>query len=83
MKRGLVIGKFYPPHLGHKFLIERAEASCDQLTVLVCDVPNLKIPAKLRAYWLKCIHPNCKIVIIDDIAKTMILKPGQHILCNI
>jgi HTH-type transcriptional regulator, transcriptional repressor of NAD biosynthesis genes len=68
MKRGIVIGKFYPPHLGHKFLIETAEANCDQLTVLICDSPRYsRIPAKLRAKWLKTIHPNCKITIVEDI----------------
>jgi HTH-type transcriptional regulator, transcriptional repressor of NAD biosynthesis genes len=68
-KRGIVIGKFYPPHLGHKFLIDNAEAGCDQLTILVCDSPKYKVPASLRARWLKMIHPNCKVVIIEDIGQ--------------
>jgi len=33
---GLIIGKFYPPHLGHSYLIERAERDCKQVTVIVC-----------------------------------------------
>ena len=35
MKRGLVIGKFYPPHRGHKFLIETALNAVDHLDVLI------------------------------------------------
>jgi HTH-type transcriptional regulator, transcriptional repressor of NAD biosynthesis genes len=69
IKRGIVIGKFYPPHLGHKFLIDNAEEACDQLTILVCNSPKYKLPANLRARWLKMIHPNCKVVIIEDIGQ--------------
>ena len=32
---GLVVGKFYPPHRGHQYLIERAAAKCARVTVLV------------------------------------------------
>jgi HTH-type transcriptional regulator, transcriptional repressor of NAD biosynthesis genes len=67
IKRGIVIGKFYPPHLGHKFLIDNAQTSCDQLTILVCDSLKYTVPVSLRAMWLKIIHPDCKIVIIPDI----------------
>ena len=36
-KTGVVIGKFYPPHRGHKHLIDTAQAQADQVTVIVCD----------------------------------------------
>ena len=32
---GLVVGKFYPPHRGHQYLIRQAAARCAQVTVLV------------------------------------------------
>jgi len=32
---GLVIGKFYPPHLGHHHLIAGAARQVERLTVLV------------------------------------------------
>lgn len=69
MKRGLVIGKFYPPHLGHSYLIQTALDACDSVTVLVCDSPLYKIPASLRAEWLKKIHPDAIVKIIPDIGK--------------
>ena len=35
---GVVIGKFYPPHKGHEYLIETALQESDCVTVIVCDV---------------------------------------------
>ena len=64
--RGLIIGKFYPPHLGHKYLIDTARSKCEQLTVIVCWRPSEIIPATLRAQWLKRIHPDVEIKVIED-----------------
>ena len=66
MIRGLVIGKFYPPHRGHKFLIETALAQVDHLDVLVCAHPEQTIPGELRARWLQEIHPAAFVRAIDD-----------------
>jgi HTH-type transcriptional repressor of NAD biosynthesis genes len=67
MKKGLVIGKFYPPHKGHSFLIETAAQKIDELYVLVCDDPRQKISAQKRAEWLQKIHPRTKVLVIEDI----------------
>lgn len=67
MKRGLVVGKFYPPHAGHHYLIRRALASVDQLYVGVVDNPTQSIPAELRAEWLREIHPEVDVHVIADI----------------
>lgn len=66
MTRGLVIGRFYPPHRGHKFLIETALAQVHHLDVLVCTRPDLTIPGQLRAQWLQEIHPSAHVRAIDD-----------------
>ncbi len=63
---GVVIGKFYPPHKGHKFLIESALSQVDDLTVIVCDHPSQDIAAETRANWLKAIHPNVRVVVTPD-----------------
>ncbi|MEI6043827.1 MAG: AAA family ATPase [Chloroflexota bacterium] len=67
MSRGVIIGKFYPPHRGHKYLIETGRAQVDQLTVIVCrkdgQIPN----ADLRATWLQEIHPDVEVLVIEDI----------------
>lgn len=65
-RTGLVIGKFYPPHKGHKYLIDNALAQCDQVTVIVCDKAGQSIPGTLRAKWLQEIHPTAHILRIDD-----------------
>jgi HTH-type transcriptional repressor of NAD biosynthesis genes len=67
--RGLVIGKFYPPHRGHKFLIDMALAQVDHLDVLVCARPEQTIPGDLRAHWLREIHPSAHVRAIDDPGK--------------
>jgi HTH-type transcriptional regulator, transcriptional repressor of NAD biosynthesis genes len=69
MKNGIVIGKFYPPHKGHKYLIDFATGRVDQLTVIVCDLPSQKIQGEVRAQWLRKIHPGVKVIVVDDIGK--------------
>ncbi len=65
--RGIVIGKFYPPHLGHHYLIDSALAGCDELTVLVVDNPAYHIPVEKRAAWIQAHHPAATVRIIPDI----------------
>lgn len=66
MTRGLVIGKFYPPHRGHKFLIESALAEVDELDVLICVRPDQTISGELRCRWLQEIHPTARVRAIED-----------------
>lgn len=63
---GLVIGKFYPPHRGHKFLINTALAQCKSVTVILCYKRTETISGFLRAEWLKRIHPSLNVIVIDD-----------------
>ena len=69
MKKGIVIGKFYPPHRGHKYLIDTALSQVDQLTVIVCHAQYQKIHGEQRAAWLREIHPKAKVIVVDDIGK--------------
>ena len=61
--RGLVLGKFLPPHAGHLHLIRTAAAHCNALTVLVCTLGRDPIDGSLRADWMRelCaeIGPTC------------------------
>ena len=63
---GLIIGKFYPPHLGHKYLIDTALRVVDAVTVLVCSSQTDTIPAALRVQWLKQGQPSIKLIILDQ-----------------
>ncbi len=65
-KKGLVIGKFYPPHRGHKYLIDTAKSQCEELTVILCWKQSETISGLLRASWLQKIHPDVHIKVLDD-----------------
>ncbi|HEY0037043.1 MAG TPA: AAA family ATPase [Longimicrobium sp.] len=66
MTLGLVVGKFYPPHRGHRHLIETARRGCDRLVVMVPHHPSQTISGALRAAWLQEIHPDCEIHLVAD-----------------
>jgi HTH-type transcriptional regulator, transcriptional repressor of NAD biosynthesis genes len=53
---GLVVGKFYPPHRGHQYLIERAAAVCNGVTVLVMAAGSETVALRERVAWLRA---NC------------------------
>ncbi|MGN6553785.1 MAG: AAA family ATPase [Verrucomicrobiota bacterium] len=63
---GLVIGKFYPPHHGHKLLIDTATEQSDRTVVIVCAKPTDTIPGELRGEWLREMHSEAKVMVIDD-----------------
>jgi HTH-type transcriptional regulator, transcriptional repressor of NAD biosynthesis genes len=65
-RRGLVLGKFLPPHLGHVSLIDHARARVDHLIVLVCSLPGEPIPGELRAAWMRELFPQVEVVHVTD-----------------
>jgi NadR type nicotinamide-nucleotide adenylyltransferase len=65
-ERGVIVGKFYPPHRGHKYLIDTGQAQVDRLTVIICWKPGENPPGWLRAAWLKEIHPEVKVIALED-----------------
>ena len=60
--RGLVIGKFLPPHLGHKYLIDFASSFTDELTVLVCTLGKQPIPGTLRFEWMRRAFGSVRVI---------------------
>jgi len=52
-RHGLVVGKFYPPHRGHQYLIDRAAALCARVTVLVMAAGSETPPLADRVAWLQ------------------------------
>ena len=66
-KRGLVVGKFCPLHLGHELLIRRAAQACEELLVVSYtkpEFPGLE-PAR-REGWLRAQFPQAHVVVLDD-----------------
>ncbi len=60
--RGFLLGKFMPPHAGHIALIEAARELVDELTVLVCWLPDDPIAGELRLDWMRGLFPDCRVV---------------------
>ncbi|WP_135452767.1 AAA family ATPase [Mycobacterium sp. DL99] len=55
-RHGLMIGKFYPPRIGHHDAIRAAAARCDVFTVLVMAAAVETIPLADRMAWLREEH---------------------------
>ncbi len=66
-RHGLVIGKFSPLHFGHEFLIDRARAACESVTVLSYSRPELpRCDAASRLAWLRHRAPGVHAVVFDE-----------------
>jgi HTH-type transcriptional repressor of NAD biosynthesis genes len=73
--RGLLLGKFLPPHRGHQYLIDFARNCCRQVTVLVCSRPQDPIPGALRWRWLRELFPELHVV---HITEELPQEPAEH-----
>ncbi|HSJ78388.1 MAG TPA: AAA family ATPase [Erythrobacter sp.] len=62
IRRGFLLGKFMPPHAGHLTLIRSARALVDELTVLVCWLPDDPIAGESRLQWLRDLVPDCRVL---------------------
>jgi HTH-type transcriptional repressor of NAD biosynthesis genes len=52
-RHALIVGKFYPPHQGHLYLIETAARNCAAVTVLVMAAQSETLPLDDRLAWLR------------------------------
>ncbi|WP_444996308.1 AAA family ATPase [Aliikangiella sp. IMCC44359] len=66
MTTGMILGKFYPPHTGHQYLIQFASQYVNQLVVIVESVRDEKISAALRASWLQESFPTVQFLCLYD-----------------
>ena len=67
MTVGFVVGKFSPLRLGHKFLLETAQAKCDQLIVFSYALPDFGYVAHKRQGTIQQVVPNAKIVVFSSL----------------
>lgn len=65
--RGLVLGKFMPPHNGHRFLVDFARHRVDELAVVVGSLPTEPIPGALRFAWMQELFPACQVLHLDKV----------------
>ena len=64
-RHGLVIGKFYPPHVGHDHLVAAAAARCERVTVVVAGSSQESLTVQQRVEWLSATHagtPHVRVV---------------------
>jgi cytidyltransferase-like protein len=53
----LILGKFLPPHRGHRYLAEAARDEADEVIVCLLANSSEPIPVELRHAWLEAILP--------------------------
>ena len=64
--RGLVLGKFLPPHLGHKYLIDFARGFVRHVTVVVGTLSTEPIPGALRYRWMRDAFPGLDVLHLPE-----------------
>ncbi|MFI6869347.1 AAA family ATPase [Nocardia sp. NPDC050406] len=66
MTRGMVLGKFMPPHAGHVYLCEFARHWVDELTIVVGTLAAEPIPGADRYRWMRELFPFDTVVHLTD-----------------
>jgi HTH-type transcriptional repressor of NAD biosynthesis genes len=61
-QRGLVAGRFLPPHRGHQYLIGFARAQVKELTIAIRRDEADSPPFELRQRWLQWMFPDCQVI---------------------
>lgn len=64
--RGMVLGKFLPPHLGHVYLVDFAQRYADELTVVVGSLAAEPIPGAVRVAWMQELFPRARVIHLTD-----------------
>lgn len=64
--RGMVLGKFMPPHLGHIYLFDFARHYVDELAIVVETQKNQPVPGELRYQWVKAMFPDSHVIHLTD-----------------
>lgn len=65
--RGMILGKFLPPHRGHQLLADFARHYVDELAIVVGSLPSETIPGTLRHQWMSELFPDCKVLHLDHV----------------
>jgi NadR type nicotinamide-nucleotide adenylyltransferase len=66
MTRGMVLGKFLPPHAGHVYLCEVARRWVDDLTIVVGTLAAEPIAGEQRVAWMRELFPFDRVVHLTD-----------------
>ena len=66
-RHGVIIGKFYPPHAGHHYLILEAAAAAENVTVVVMASVTESVSLADRIAWLRAEHEGIPGVAVSGI----------------
>lgn len=66
MSTALIVGKFYPPHAGHHYVINQAIEECDNVIVIVLWSETESIRGYDRRAWLQIEHPGIAVLETQD-----------------
>lgn len=67
-RTGLVVGKFSPLHLGHRYLLASAQAACERLLIISYSRPEFPgCTADLRRRWLNRYFPDSQCLVVDAV----------------
>ena len=66
MTRGMVLGKFMPPHAGHVYLVEFARRWADEVSVVVGSLAAEPIAGELRYGWMRELFPDLNVIHLTD-----------------
>jgi len=91
MTRGVIFGKFMPPTMGHKSMIDAARRQVDRLFVFVGDVyEDDLVPRRLRAEWLQMHYGDAVQVVApsqdaltEEISSDDLLKRWQALVLEV
>lgn len=63
MTKGVILGKFMPPHEGHVALVRTATHLVDCLTIVLACSDTDPIPADVRKGWMEALFPKAKVIL--------------------
>ena len=64
--KGMVLGKFMPPHKGHVYLFDFARSYVDELAIVVETQRDQPIPGGLRFNWVCEMFPQSTVLHLTD-----------------
>ena len=74
---GVILGKFMPPHRGHRYLVEFGQRYCARLHVLVCSLEGDPIAGALRYRWMQEMFPSPEVRLVH-ITEDLPQQPDDH-----
>lgn len=74
-RRGMLLGKFLPPHRGHVYMTDFAAGLVEELDVVVCSLPCEPIPGPLRHRWMQELAPRATV---HHLTEDLPQEPAEH-----